>query len=457
MTTVLPSRPVPAADPHSGRWVRSTVLTPRGRVDLALPADVPVAELVPMVRELVGRPSRAGVPEAWRFTGAAGGPLPPDATLHELRVRDGDLLRLGPAGPAPAPPVRDDAAEAVADAVREAGTAAGDARWAGPAAAVVVTAAACAVLSTVDGPLRPAAAATAAAGAVVALIVTRRSHVDGHAPAGAGLCAVPAAATAGLLALPGPPGAGALLLAAAAAGLVAAAGQALRHAVCPALLAVALACTGTAAAALARLLLDAPPGAVAAGLAAPALAAGPVLPRLALRLAGVPAPDVPADADGLPGAERVLPPDVLAARARLARGLHAGTLAGTALPAAGGSAVAAAVGGPPGALLLAATAAVLLLRARALVEPVPARLLAGTAVAAVAAAAVPAALAVAPAVRIGVAAGLLLAVAAGAAAARATPSPPARRALDVTELVLTAAAIPVSLAAMGVFALVRGL
>jgi len=35
-------------------FCRLTVLAPRRRVDVALPSDVPVAELVPMVLELVG-------------------------------------------------------------------------------------------------------------------------------------------------------------------------------------------------------------------------------------------------------------------------------------------------------------------------------------------------------------------------------------------------------------------
>ncbi|MEJ8280255.1 type VII secretion integral membrane protein EccD [Pseudonocardia spirodelae] len=461
MTSVMPA-PATAGDdgapsgspagPVPGRWTRVAVHTPRGRLDVALPADVAVAELVPMVRELLGR-GTPGLPQAWRFTGPAGGALPPDATLDELGVREGELLHLGPPRPAPAPPVLDDAAEAVAGVVREAGT--GATARAGSAGAVLTTAAAAAVLSTVDGPGRPWACALAAVAAGVALLVAYRTAHDPRVAGAAALCAVPVAAAAGLTALPAPPGAGALLLAAAGAGLAAAAGQALVRTVSPVLLAVALTAGATAAAALARLLLDAPVTAVAAGLAAPALAAGPLLPRLALRLAGVPAPAVPTGADGLADAERVLPGDELLARAGLARGLYLGTLAGTADPAAGAAAVAAA-GGPPGGLLLLETAAVLLLRARSCAEPAAARVQAAAAVVAVAAAAVPAALTLSAALRPAVAAGLLLAVAGGAAAVRAAPSPPARRALDVGELVLTAAAIPAALAAMGLFALVRG-
>ncbi|OSY41020.1 MULTISPECIES: type VII secretion integral membrane protein EccD [Pseudonocardia] len=457
MTLVLPP-PVGSTTGPTGRWVRLSVLTPRGRADLALPADVPVAELVPMVRELVGGPVHTGVPEVWRFTGPAGGPLPADATLDELRVRDGELLHLGPARPAPAPPVFDDAAEAVAHAVGEARDRSAPGRRGGLCAALLSTVAGCAVLSTVAGPVRPLAAAAAAVMAVAALAVAHRcARSEPGTGAAAALCAVPAAATAGLLLAPGPPGAGALLLAAAGAVITAAVAQVIARAVSPVLLAIAVAGTGTALAALARLLLDAPAGAVAAGLAAPALALGPLLPRLALRLAGMPAPPVPADAGELAAAERMPPGDTLAVRAGLARGLYAGVLAGTAVPAAGAAVVATVTGGVAGCVLLAVTAAVLLMRARALAEPVPAQVLAGTAVLAVAVAAVPAALAFGPVPRLVAGAALLLATAIGAMALRTTPSPPARRALDIAELVLTAAAIPASLAAMGLFSLVRGL
>ena len=69
---------------------------PRTRVDVALPADVPLGELVPMVLELVGEPGPGHRPSPWRLTGATGGPLHPAATLDELGVLDGELLRIGP-------------------------------------------------------------------------------------------------------------------------------------------------------------------------------------------------------------------------------------------------------------------------------------------------------------------------------------------------------------------------
>ena len=85
--------------PAPPAYCRLTVLAPGTRADVAVPADVPAAELVPMLMELFGRHGDPARPEPWRLTGATGGVLPPDATLDELGVVDGELLRLGPTAP----------------------------------------------------------------------------------------------------------------------------------------------------------------------------------------------------------------------------------------------------------------------------------------------------------------------------------------------------------------------
>lgn len=463
-------RPAPA-----GRWCRAGLLTPRGRVDLALPADVPIAELVPMVLELIGEPSRAGragadpVPQPWRLSGPAGGPLPAEATLDGLGVLDGELLHLGPRSSVPPAPVFDDPADALADAVREATPG----RWrAGTVAAPLVVTAAAALLATVrDATVAVvvAAAVVAVLGAGVALLHARRARASGsgldspsdgvHMQAdAAALCAVGPAAAAGVLVLPGPLGSGQLLLGALGAGLAATLGLAVLRRATPALLAVALAAPVLAAAAVVRLGVDAPGTAIAAGVTAVALAAGPVLPRAALRIAGMPAPAVPTDQDDIARADTaVLPAPELGARADLARGTFAGLSAGAALLAGGGAVVAASDGGWTGATLAAVTVAVLLLRARAFAEAGPALVLAAAAVGTAGGAGLLAALAHGPVVRLATAAALAAGVLVAARTAGARLSPVGRRTLDVLELVLTAAAIPAALAAMGLFALVRGL
>ena len=85
--------------PAPPAYCRLTVLAPGTRADVAVPADVPAAELVPMLMELLGRHGDPARPEPWRLTGATGGVLPPDATLDELGVVDGELLRLAPMAP----------------------------------------------------------------------------------------------------------------------------------------------------------------------------------------------------------------------------------------------------------------------------------------------------------------------------------------------------------------------
>ena len=50
----------------------------------------------------------------WRLTGPTGGAPAPGATLDDIGVLDGELLRLGPAAPPPPAPVFDDPVDALA-------------------------------------------------------------------------------------------------------------------------------------------------------------------------------------------------------------------------------------------------------------------------------------------------------------------------------------------------------
>ena len=220
-------------------FCRLTVLAPRHRVDVALPSDVPVAELVPMVLELVGEPGRAVAPRPWRLSGIVGGPLPAAATLGELGVLDGELLRLGPALPVPAAPVFDDPVDAVA-----AGAATGTRRYRFEAAVVLAVSVAAAVLLGVGGAGSVPSALLAGVGAVVAVVGAGRLAQRGGDPAftqalarGVGLAGVALAAAAGWAAVPDPPGPVPLMAAAVAAGIAAAAAQLLLRVVAPTLVA----------------------------------------------------------------------------------------------------------------------------------------------------------------------------------------------------------------------------
>jgi type VII secretion integral membrane protein EccD len=449
------------------------VLTPAGRADVCLPADVPIAELVPMLMELLGIPA---VPDdrplPWRLTGAGGGPLPPDATLDDVGVLDGELLRLGPAGPPPPPPVFDDPVDALAALAAPAATGP-DRRW----RAAIVLLGAVPMAALLLGGMRAAegsvvhlwaAGLLAGAGAAASIAWAarlRRTDPDPGRPPPLvpALCAVPLAAAAGWLAVPGP-AAGSLLLAMVAAGSAAALAQVAVRTAAAGLIGVAAAAVLTAAAATVRLRFDVPVHAIAAITAAVALSAGPLLPRLVLRLAGLPRPVVPTDAAALTAADSgpdLLPPAELAAKSRLAHTELAGLSGGGAV-VAGAAGPLAATGGSPGwagPALAAVVAAVLFLRARGFADPATAQvhLVAGTA--ATIALVGTAAAALGPAGHLAGASVLLGgAVAAVAGLGRTTAtSPVARRAVDVVEAVLTASAVPLALAAAGVFALLRGL
>ncbi|MHA6785322.1 type VII secretion integral membrane protein EccD [Pseudonocardia saturnea] len=505
----------PVTDPGAPAYTRVTVLAPRTRVDVALPADVPLGELVPMVLELVGEPGPR--PVAWRLTGATGGPLHPAATLDELGVLDGELLRIGPDTIPPPPPVFDDPVDALAASAGRTG------RRAGPdpraAVALVLGCLAAAVVATLPaGPWAAGAAVLTGAAAVGAVaraasLARRPDDADDAAPAGrsghggsgrrgdagdgpwpgdrdghplpdeqgpwepdpggprrrtrhdpeaagaAALLAVPLAAGAGAAAFPGP---AQLLLAVAAAGVAAASGQAVLRSVRPVLVGVVVAAVPVGLAAVVALRLDVAPGPLAAGIGALALLAGPLLPRAALRLAGLPGPVVPADAGELTDADDgpdLLPPAELAARSELARGHLAGLVGGCAVLAAASVVPVAGVGGWVGPALGAVTVAVLGLRARGFADAAPARALGVCSVLAGVALTASVALAASPPGRLIVAvlavAGAGITVAAGRGG---TPmSPVARRAVDILEGVLIASAVPLAIAAMGLFAQVRGL
>jgi type VII secretion integral membrane protein EccD len=290
-------------------------------------------------------------------------------------------------------------------------------------------------------------------------------------------CALPLAAAAGWAALPGPPGWAPLLLAAVACGFAAALGQIGVRAPAPVLIATVVVAAAVATAVVVGQRFGVAVPALSAAGAALALSAGPLLPRLVLRSAGLPRPVVPTEASELTAADGgpdLLPPAELAGRARSARAQLTGLTGGFAVLAAAAAPAAATAHAWAGPALAAVAVVVLLLRTRGMVDAgavrvhLAAGLTAGVvlvgllasasgtvgrlccAVALLGAAAVGVA-------ALGTAAGPRVTTAAAPPGAARPASPVVRRALDVTEGVLTALAVPLALAAAGVFAVVRAL
>lgn len=470
-----------------------TVLGPRVRLDLALPTDLTVAELVPMLCELAGesgaRAAGPAQPGAWCLAAVAGAELPPGGTLAGLGMLDGDLLRLRRRVEAPPPPVFDDPVDAVAEVVPAADGSQGPwghlgraqrgeplavrpwnercRRLAGLTAAGVAAVLAAALLAAARGlgpaasPVAAVIAGLAAAGALGAAARTRR--LDSVAAALLAAGAVPLAAACGFAAVPGTPGAGHVLLAAVLAAAAAAVACAVLDTPEPVLVAAVLAATLCALAAMLATFDVGSAAGLAAAAAAVAVGMLPMLPKISVRLAGLPAPVVPTTPEEMLAADAQWQLDVgadIRHDARLAHVYLGGLVLGAAVVAGAGAAL-AGTGGLGGAVFASVVVAVLLLRSRAYATalasgaPLVAGLAAGAALVAGAGSAGSVVL------RLGGAFGLLVAATVAVAlvwtGSGREPSPVARKAVDVAEALLVVATFPLALWVLDLFRAVRGL
>ncbi|MGK5443783.1 type VII secretion integral membrane protein EccD [Micromonospora sp. URMC 105] len=458
---------------------RVTISAPQRRVDVALPEQVPLAELLPEVLRHAGEGladdgERHG---GWVLRRTDGAVLATAQALLPQGVRDGEVLHLVPAHAEWPELEYDDVVEAIADGARRRGSAWSPAATRGAAlagAGVPLAVGLVAVLA--GGPQHRAGWPLAVAVALLlALAGTVASRAYGDGPTGATLggYALPYAAAAGALAVSsGDPvgtfrplpwlGAPELLAGAVALLLVSVLGllgTATRLRVF-----VAGATIGAvgAAAALGGLLLD-PAGTAAVLLCVLVFALG-ALPLLAIRLGKMPLPPItlPTGPTGGPDGVRDLP-DRARVHAAVARTeeMLTGMLIGHAGLALAAALVLGGAGGPAGRLLVAVVSAVLLLRSRLFVavrHRVPPVLagLAGFAVLGVGLA-VGAGAAVLPALTVGGLLVALVAVTAGTTYARRPVSPYVGRVADLTDTALVVSVVPVACAVLGLYDAARGL
>ncbi|MFG1675670.1 type VII secretion integral membrane protein EccD [Micromonospora sp. NPDC049282] len=452
---------------------RVTISAPRRRVDVALPEQVPLAELLPEVLRHAGEGladdgERHG---GWVLRRTDGAVLATAQALLPQGVRDGEVLHLVPARAEWPELEYDDVVEAIVDGARRRGTAwsAGATRAAALAGAGVPLAVGLvAVLST--GPGEGGWPVATAVALILVLAATAASRAYGDGPAGATLggYALPWAATAGALAVgSGDPvgpipglrwvGAPELLVGSVALLLVAVLGLlGVAHRSRVPVAGVTVGAVG-AAAALGALPLD-PAGAAAVLLGVLVFALGG-LPLLAIRVGKLPLPPLtlptPAGTRDLPDRGRVH-----AAVARAEEALT-GMLLGHAVLTVGTVVVLVATGGTAGRLLVAVGCAVLLLRSRLFVAvrhrvPAVAAGLAGYALlgAVLAERAGPGGRL---ALTVGGLALALVAVTAGATYARRPLSPYLGRLADLTDTALVVAVVPVACAVLDLYDRARGL
>lgn len=450
---------MPQADASS--FTRVAVVAPRSRVDVALPTDVPVVDLLPGLLEMVGErsPDGGSAHDGWRLTGVDGRPLDTARTLGALDVLDGSTVRLAPSRELVAPPVHDDVVEAIADAVR------GRAderslRTQGRAVAVAALLVTAATLLLLGGT-GLVGALVAAGTAIVALVVGRALAVGAPRPVGLALAvaSVAPAFAAGWLAVPGGGDTARLLLGSAAALAVAVvAALVLPGAVTAVAAAVTVGAFATVGA-LVGVLVGAAPGAIAVACSALAVGALSVVPWFAVRLARLPMPTLPTGGDDL--RTPVPAADDVADRARVGAATVDGATIGCALTAGAGAVAAARVGTPLAVVYAVVVLAVLLLRTRSVASRPPRLALLLVPLAAGAACLAGAATRVGPvaAVSLAVACALVTVLVAVAALVptRGQGMPVAARALDLVELLGLTALLPLAVGALDLYSYVRHL
>ncbi len=342
---------------------RITIRAPHRRIDLAVPHQVPLVELLP---EVVVRAGEAGTAGGWVLRRVDGALLGLDAALAQHGVRDGDVLYLVPEALEWPEPVYDDVMEEIAAYARADGArpwSRTDTRLTALAAIAVGLAGGLAVLVATPGrALSGAVAVTAAvillvAGGLSARVLGDRAvgTIGGSAAMGYATASAPlllAGARPGTVTLLA--GSVALLVASVVGGLVVGAGR-------PIFVAGGTAATVGAGAGLAAMAGGSTAAAaIAVVIAVAGISAGPTL---AVRAGRLPLPAVSADPEVIAAESR---PDPARLRASVVRGdqVLAGCLAGLAAAGLVGVGLLAVAGGGAGRALAGLASAALLLRAR---------------------------------------------------------------------------------------------
>lgn len=294
----------------SGGLSKVTIVAPQSRVDLALPADVPFADLLPTLLRYT-RPDLADdamTNGGWVLSRLGGVPLDPSRTSAQLDIRDGEMLYFTPRAQVVPEVVFDDVVDAVATGTQERGGRwqAANARRFALALGVCALVAGALVALAAGPPQLPGAlvALAVAVALVLTALVASRALSDSRSGVTFGLIGVVYGGISGLLVLAGDRslsdltaahvlvgGAAMAVFASLAAVAVADATQVFLAA---AAVGVAI-CLGAAV----DLIFGGTPAAGAAVVFALAFALLPATPMLAYRMARLPIPTVPNDPEEL--------------------------------------------------------------------------------------------------------------------------------------------------------------
>ncbi|MGH3628548.1 MAG: type VII secretion integral membrane protein EccD [Sciscionella sp.] len=451
---------------------RVTVVAPRTRIDVALPSDVSVADMMPMLLEMAreATPDGGARHGGWCLAKLGGAALDPARALASLGIVDGDLLQLRKRSDNPPPPLYDDVVDAIAAATPDSyrpwttQTANRIGHLAGGLALILA-----AVAALLAGPLGGGSSLVPAiatgvltllcVGVGAALARTYGVPATGVVVAAAG--GLPMAFVCGLYIVPGGPGRPNLLLASVLVFIVAAACVWLvGHGFTAFVAAGAAAVLGVIAFLIATLIAH-PAAGIAAGAAAVSLAVVSLLPRVTIQLARLPLPNVPNNAEDLRDDGGFPDYTQIEHRTGVAHEYMTGLIIGCGGVAAV-SAVIAASAGTFGVILAVVVTLVLLMRARTYANGSQAIALLATGLLAALGLAVGMIVTSTPADRLLYLFGILVILGAAALVVgvlfpEQRFSPPLRRTADIIEAILIAAVLPLALAVLNLYGIVRHL
>jgi type VII secretion integral membrane protein EccD len=452
---------------------RVTIIAPSSRIDVALPVDVPVAELLPTLLRHAGQdlPDAGLVHGGWALQRLGETPFDISKSATALAIRDGEMLYLRPRQAQLPELAFDDVVDAIATASRDRST-----RWqprttrrTGLAIGVVALLLGAAIIA-LSGPqwIAPSALAGAVAVAlVVAGSVLSRAFGDGAAGVVLGYTALPYAFCSGVTAIGDDRtlvqlGAAHLLIGSAAVMVVAVLAAVTIGDSVPGFVGAAMAALIATLAAFLDLVTALTGPGTAAVTVSFVLAVTPLIPMLAFRMADLPLPFIPMNADDLRKDTYDVPGPAVLRKTLVADRFVTGLAGGTGALVMGSELLLSREPTGSAPWLIAVVAAAVALRARLFYGRVQRLWLLWSAVLGAALLALTQAFQHGQSVRL-LAVVVPLLVLAGVVIAVSLSLPGKRlspfwgRTSDILEALLVVSVVPLALAVLGVYGYVRGL
>ncbi|WP_162873009.1 type VII secretion integral membrane protein EccD [Austwickia chelonae] len=344
---------------------RVTVVAPRTRVDMALPLDLTIGELLPFVLDMVGERDAAGMEhDGWCLALDDGSRLDMAHTLRSLDILDGTLLRLVPRGVAEPPPIYDDVVDVIARTVRDRHDRRTLRSVTGAAISGTMLLIAGIVLFHSTSQFGNELMALGTVAAIIAA-ATAIERVGEHLLAGTlAVAGGGHVILAGLLIIPGEPGFPGLLLGFMFSIVYALSMRALVPSATVPLTAIGISGLIGAGGSLVGVLVPATAGQIASGTGCIAVAVLTMLPWIVVRLARLPMPVVPRSATELGETDHGLDVTDAMQRAEMASTYHTGMVIGCTVTAGVSVATLIHSGNLVSSILAAVIVAIMLMRIR---------------------------------------------------------------------------------------------